>query len=118
MHWPRAWHDCPAQTENCVTAERLVSYRRYPMRVAQDSATAEVVIAQALGAPRANPRPWVSPIPDCRAMSGPIDDHAAAIGAATRAWKENPDLVEVTVEGERGRPIWVVSPAGTFSQRS
>jgi hypothetical protein len=47
-----------------------------------------------------------------------IDDHAAAIGAATRAWKENPDLVEVTVEGELGRPIWVVSPDGTFSQRS
>jgi hypothetical protein len=36
MHWPRAWHDCPGQTESCVTAEKMVSYRRHPMRVAQE----------------------------------------------------------------------------------
>jgi hypothetical protein len=47
-----------------------------------------------------------------------VADHAEAIDAATRAWSENTDLVEVTVEGELGTPIWDVSPDGSFTQRT
>src|SRR5262244_1746334 len=55
------------------------------MRAAQDSAMAELVIAQVLGAPRANRRPWVSPTPDCRAMSGRHNPFGTSRGVAARA---------------------------------
>src|SRR5215471_211460 len=80
MHWRRASRDCPAQKENFVTAERLVSYRRHPMRAARDGATVELVITTCSARCVPNPRPVVSVTLDCHATlgrHGPFDVTAA-----------------------------------------